>query len=156
MKKWTTGFFVFCSLYCLTFCASQEKFQMEFPQKIESVYFQRWVGGRPESGSGTNFNLKLEQPLDKNIILIHVYFLNQVAEIKPTSNREYFAKFYNPNNNLILDASSSNEYGNSPPNVSKPKFDLKPNEAVLEYRYQSKRRFYKISNIKEKELIAYP
>ena len=153
MKIYLLGFLVIC----LSFCASKEKIQDIFPQEIASVYFQKWVGGRPESGSGTNFTINFVQPLTKSVQLIQVYFQNQEASIIKIDNTHFTANFKNPNNNdLILDANSTNEYGNTPLTISTPKFELKSNEAVIEYDYKGKKRFYKISNIKEKALIAYP
>ena len=35
-------------------------------------------------------------------------------------------------------------------------FKLENNEAVLSYEYNNKMHYYKIANIEEKEMIAYP
>jgi hypothetical protein len=158
MKVFKTGVFVFCTLICLTFCASKERLQATFPQEIESVYYQGWVGGRPETGSGINLYINFVKPLSKEIRLVKVYFQQKEDALFQLDDRHYVARFMNPNYNnvIILETDDHKEYSNKPTEISKPKFDLKPNEAVLEYSYKNKIRFYKIRNLKEKELIAYP
>ena len=42
-----------------------------------------------------------------------------------------------------MDSDSLKEYGNKAPVIEKPKFDLKPNEALLEYKKNNKTRFSK-------------
>jgi hypothetical protein len=58
----------------------------------------------------------------------------------------------NKKEDLIMDKNPAKEYGNKAPVVSKSKFDLKSNEAILEYKKDSKTLFYKILNVQEKPL----
>ena len=53
-----------------------------------------------------------------------------------------------------MDSNSTKETANIPP--TRFPFKLENNEAVLSYEYHNKMYYYKISNIEEKQLIAYP
>ena len=118
--------------------ASKEEFEKKFPQKIEKVYFKKWFGGRPETGFGTHFFIELEQPLNNQIQLHKVYFQNRETLITKQDDKIYTANFLTkPNLNWE-------------PKVKEiPRFTLNDNEAVLEYSYKGKIRFYKINKCKE-------
>ena len=69
----------------------------------------------------------------------------------------YTTNFTNkPKQDRILDTDSQKEFGNKPPEILKPKFDLKPNEAILEFQKENKTQIFKLQNIKQKELLSYP
>lgn len=142
----------------LSFCASSQELKTVFPQEIASVYFQRWIGGREETGSGTHFYIEFKKPLSSTIRLQKIYFKNQVASLEKSTANTFVAHFYTRKRSadLIMDRDSLKEYGNEPPLIVKPKFPLKPNEALLEYKQNGKTRFYKIKNPKERAMIAYP
>jgi hypothetical protein len=129
-----------------------------FPQKIAAVYYQKWVGGIKGAGGGTHFHIKFKKPLLATIQLGKIYFQQQEATVQKESEGVYVAHFRkDPNpNDFILNANPTTEYGNEPPIITKPKFDLKPNEAILEYTENNKKRFFKIKKIKEIPMIAYP
>jgi hypothetical protein len=110
---------------CLSCCASKAQITEAFPQEIENVYFQKWIGGQELTGTGTNFFIELKQTLSK---LIATYF-HQMPNSE--SNKESAI-------------------------TKKPKYNLLPNEAVIEYAFKNNNAFLKIVTIKEKELIAYP
>ncbi|MFV5690765.1 hypothetical protein ACM55K_01930 [Flavobacterium sp. LT1R49] len=130
--------------------------QTEFPQDIKSVYFQKWTGG--QEGSGIDFYIEFAKPLSKEIELDKIYFKNQESNFEQVSKNTFVAHFYqkNMNQDLILDSDSKKEYGNKAPIIIKPKFDLKPNEALLEYTENNKTLFFKIMNPKENPTIAHP
>jgi hypothetical protein len=141
----------------LTFCSSKKE-ATQLPHQIESVYFQKWIGGQELTGSGTNFHLKLKQQLPLNTNLVKVYFQNQEGFFDIENPTTFIARFYSKpqNPDLILDGQTNKEYGNKAPEITKPRFDLKPTEAMLEFHNGNKVEHYKIVDIKEKELIAYP
>jgi hypothetical protein len=142
----------------LTFCAMKQELQTEFPQEIKSVYFQKWIGGQEETGSGTDFYIEFKKRLSKEIKLEKIYFRNQETNLEGVAENTFVAHFYQQKSipDLILDSDSLKEYGNKAPVILKPKFDLKPNEAVLEYKKMDQPLFFKIVNPKEKPMIAYP
>lgn len=141
-----------------TFCSSKKEITTKSASDIEAVYFQKWVGGQELTGSGTNFHLKLKNPLEQDVSLVKVYFQNQEAIFEKENETTFIARFYSkpPNQDLILDGDSTKEYGNKAPEITKPKFNLLPTEAILEFQNKNKTEQLKIINIKEKELIAYP
>ena len=129
----------------LTFCASKENLKANFPQEIASMSFEKWTGGRRETGSGTKVSIKFEKPLPKNIHLQKIYFQNQETEIVQENETKFSASFYS--NALYREKHSSD--------AASKNFNLKDNEAVIEYKNQSKTYFYKCSNIKEIPMIMY-
>ncbi|MFV8374182.1 hypothetical protein [Flavobacterium sp. LB1P71] len=134
----------------------KQELQTEFPQEIKSVYFQKWVDG--EEANGIDFYIEFKKPLSKEIKLGKIYFRNREMILKEVSKNTFVSHFYqkNINQDLILDSDSLKEYGNKAPVILKPKFDLKPNEALLEYTENKKTLFFKIMNAKENPTIAYP
>ncbi|MFV5687411.1 hypothetical protein ACM55M_02155 [Flavobacterium sp. ZT3R25] len=134
----------------------KQELQTEFPQEIKSVYFQKWIGG--EKGSGIDFYIEFKKSLSKEIKLEKIIFRNLETNLKELSKNTFVAHFYqkNINQDLILDSDSKKEYGNKAPIIIKSKFDLKPNEALLEYTKNNKTLFFKIMNAKENPTIAYP
>ncbi len=158
MKPYKKIIFFFIIAISFTFCAMKQEFQTEFPQEIKSVYFQKWIGGQEETGSATDFYIEFKKPLSKEIKLDKIYFRNQETNFEEVTKNTFVAHFP-PKNiipDLILDSDSLKEYGNKAPVIIKPKFDLKPNEAVLEYTKNNKTQFFKISNPKEKPTITHP
>lgn len=145
-----------------TCCSSKKELTTQLPEAITEVYFQKWIGGNALSGSGTNLQLQFEKPLPQGTQLQKAFFQNQEADFDKLDETTYVAHFYNKSGNgdLILDGDTDKEYGNKPPENKKEMidfpYDLKPTEAVLEFRSDNKPKHVKITNIKEKELIAYP
>lgn len=158
MKLFIKYFFLALTVFSFSFCASKQNTQMDFPQEIAAVYFQKWIGGQEQSGSGTDFYIEFKKPLAKEIILEKIYFQNQEAKPESRDNQTFVAHFYQKTaqHDLILDSDPLKEYGNKAPVIVKPMFDLKPTEAVLEYKKNSKTFYFKIISIKEKPIIAYP
>ncbi len=143
--------------FSLLFCASKPV-QNKFPQEIEAVYFQKWLPGLKNMSSGTNFYIKFKTPLSKNIQLQKVHLQGQEAKLEQEDQTTLVAHFYQKSNHkdLNLNGDSEKEYGNQIPESTKSKFKLKPDEAILEYKWNNKKTYFIITNIKEKELIAYP
>jgi hypothetical protein len=132
---------------------SQEK----LPVPIDYVYFQKWIGGQEQTGSGINFQIKFKKKLPAKWTLKKVYFQKQEADFEKQDPTTYIAQFYQkPNQDLNLDNNINNEYGNKAPEIPKNKWALLDNEAVIAFTQGKKTRCFTIKKIKEKELIAYP
>jgi hypothetical protein len=146
------------SVVLFSFCSSKKETALQIPYEIESVYFQKWVGGQELTGSGTNFHLKFKTELPQNIKLIKLYFQNKETQFDQEDQTTFIARFYSKpkNPDFIMDGDSLKEYGNKAPEITKPRFDLKDTEAMLEFQNGNKVEHYKLVDIKEKELIAYP
>ena len=150
--------FLILIVISLLYCAPKEEMKTRFPQKIKSVYFQKWIGGKEPKESGTAFYIEFETPLPNEIELVKIYFQSQEAGFEPISKNIFVAHLplkYS-NTDLILHKDSRKEYGNQAPTITKPKFDLKPTEALLEYKINGKSCFFKIQNPKEKPIIVSP
>ncbi len=129
----------------------------QLPSELENVYFQKWVGGQEQSGSGTNFFIQFKDEFPDNIKLKKIYFQGQESALQSEGENIFTANFNNkPKQDLILDSDSKKEFGNKPPEITKPKYDLEFNEAILEFEKVQKPFVFKLQNIKQKELLAYP
>lgn len=152
MKKRIRIFFLFTIAISLTFCAMKQELQSEFPQEIQYIFYQK--GEISNQEEGIHFYIQFKRPLAATIKLEKIYFLNQsvvVNELTTSTFVSYF-KDRNKKQDLILDVNPAKEYGNKPPVLEKSKFDLKPNEAVLEYKKNKKIQFFKITNLVEKTI----
>ena len=136
------------------FCSSKKGITIKSPNDIAEVYFQKWIGGQELSGSGINFHLKFKNQLPQDNYLVKVYFQNQEAFFDKEDETTFLAKFYSKSS-LIVDGDSTNVNVDKRENPKFP-FDLKPDEAILEFHIKNKIQQIKIANIKEKELLAYP
>nr|WP_315205832.1 hypothetical protein [uncultured Flavobacterium sp.] len=152
MKGYKTIVLLFIIAISLTFCAMKKEFQTDFPQEIQSAFYQKMNHGI-DSG-GTYFYIEFKKPLAANIKLEKIYFLNQESTIKGIDKNTFTARFYKENEkkDFILHKDASKEYGNIAPVIQKTKFDLNPNEAVLEYKKDDETQFFKITNLIEKPL----
>lgn len=139
-------------------CSSKKEVSANLPYEIETVYFQKWIGGQEQTGSGTNFYLQFKHPLPENSTLTKVYFQNKVSVFEKETPTTYLAHFYSQpaNRDLILDGDSTKEYGNPAPDLPPKALSLLNNEALIELKEGNKTQQYKIVGIKEKELLAYP
>lgn len=156
---------------CLSFCARKQdpspdnyrdelakQIQSDFPLEIKTAYFQKWIAGKKQSGQGIHFYIEFKKPLSKELKLEKIYFHNQETKIVKITPTLYKASFFQKpfSKDLILDSDSIKEYGNEAPVMAKQKFDLKPNEALLEYKSNNTIEYFKLTHIKEREMILYP
>jgi hypothetical protein len=152
MKGYKIISFLLITAISLTFCAMKQEFQTEFPQEIQSVFYQKIKKG--SQSSVVNFYIEFKNSLSANIKLEKIYFQNQESSVQEITPKDFKSTFLQSNKkeDLIMDKNPAKEYGNKAPVVQKSKFDLKSNEAVLEYTKDGKTLFYKISNVLEKPL----
>ena len=130
----------------------KQEFQTEFPQEIQSVFYQKIKKGT--ESSVINFYIEFKNPLSADIKLEKIYFHNQESLVQEITPKDFKSTFLQSNKkeDLIMDKKPAKEYGNRAPVIEKSKFDLKPNEAVLEYKKDDKTQFFKITNVIEKPL----
>jgi hypothetical protein len=147
-----------CIIIVLLSCSSKKEVSTKLPYQIESVYFQKWIGGQEQTGSGINFYIQFKSPLPENKTLAKLYFQEKEGFFEKEDETHYIARFYSKpqNQELIMDGDSTKEYGNKAPEITKARFELQPNEAVLEFHNGNDIEHYKIVDVKEKELLAYP
>lgn len=131
----------------LTSCSSQHDIKTNMPFKVETVFYQNWVGGQELTGSGTNFFIKFEASFPANIQLKKVYFHDKEVNFEKRDSTTFVAYFYRkPDDKNKIESTES----------LKSEYDLSDTEAILEFEQDTKTQLYKIKDIKEKELIAYP
>ena len=152
MKGYKIIFFSVITAISLTFCAMKHELQTEFPQEIQSVFYQK-VKKDTES-SVINFYIEFKKPLVANIKLEKIYFHNQESLVQEITPKDFKSSFLQSNKkeDLIMDINPTKEYGNKAPIISKTKFDIKSTEAVLKYKLKNKTYYLKISNVFEKPL----
>ena len=145
MKSYSKQFLLFALFNVFTFCATKQNLKVTFPQEIASISIEKWTGGRRETGSGTTISIEFKKPLQKNIHLQKIYFQNQETEIIQENETKYSASFHS---NALYRRHHSSD-------AASKNFNLKENEAVVEYQNHNKTYFYKCSNIKEIPMIMY-
>lgn len=140
-------------------CSIAQKMQTSLPFLIGDVYYQNWVSGVKEGGSGTNIYIQIVSST-KQIELDSVYFQGKVTKLELTNNMIGIGRF-NSNtkskNDIILSNEPYAEYGNKVPElIKKIPFDLNENQCVISYKEGNQIKYFKIDNIRKKELLAYP
>jgi len=141
-------------------CSSTKKLQEKAPMTLGDVYCQRWIAGVQGGGSGLNVFIPVN---DASISLDSVFFRGKAAklEIKQAGQETiYIGRFsgeVNQKRDINMNGDVKAEYGNKPPIIyNKNPFELKHNECVVSYMKGKKKEYFKIENIKEKDLIPYP
>lgn len=140
-------------------CASSQKLQDKAPLQIGGVYYQNWVAGVEGGGSGVNLFIPVISNKN-NIKLDSVYFQGNVVKLEFKKDNLVVGRFLRPDNqkrDLIMSNEPYAEYGNKIPELTKKiPFNLNENQCVISYKEGNKIKYFKIDNIREKELLAYP
>lgn len=126
------------------------------PFKISEAYYQNWVAGVEEGGSGTNVHINFSE-MDPDVVIQNIYFKNHVLEAKGNVNEPHQFVGYLKNEakaDIIMDADPMKEAQNTPSKIFP--FQLEANQVVVEYWFNGKSDYYKISNLSEKKMIPYP
>lgn len=153
MKALNVILLLLLQLSCCNKLAIQET--TTFPVKIKEVYYQNWVAGVRGGGSGTNFHIEFEQQLPKDITLNQLYFRGKKDAVQKNGETLYVVAFHGTANLERGEELSSD----APPSEVKkvvPPISISDDEAVLEFTQNGKRKLYKIKNVTEKEMLAYP
>lgn len=135
---------------------AQFELSLSTPFTITDSYAQSWVAGTPEGGSGTNFFLSVKN-IEKGVEIKEVHFRNKKEVLHRTDQRpELFVAYFNDNKkeDIIISSDPNAEAQNTPPFVTP--FRLMHNEAIIGYKQNEKMQYFKLTEIREKPLIAYP
>ena len=128
-------------------------FTQNSPFSIDNTYCQKWVAGVQGGGSGLNLYATINN-VSEGVEMKEFYFRGQITEVKPSKN-DLFVGYYTTNgNDVIMNGDTTKEAVNTPPKLFP--FDIENNEAVVSYVFNNKTYYHKISNILEKEILAYP
>lgn len=140
-------------------CTSTKRIQENASLDLGQVYFQKWIAGIEGGGAGLNIYIPTE---DNSMQLDSVYFRGKVAklELKNQNGIIYIGRFisdFNKKKDMIMSNEPHAEFGNEMPKIQqKIPFELKDNECVISYKEGKKTKYFKVSNVVEKELIPYP
>lgn len=146
MKKTTSLFLIIIILNLFSCNTSKRVFYASPPQEIKSITLENWVGGRMESGSGTAFVIEFVKPLQNSIRLEKIYYRNLETELIQVNETNFKANFHY---NKIYQKHQTSL-------ISSKEFNLKENEAVIEYQKDNLKYWYKCTQIKEIAPIEFP
>jgi len=146
LLKYITLIFLVFTLFLQ--CSSAQKLQKNVPFKVNQPYYQKWVAGIKNGGSGINVLLPITN-LNTKTRVDSLYFRGQkvLLEIKPNNPNLYIGR-------ILTKANQNKDY--SPKSKADIPFDLKENEAIIIYTENDKKMYYKIENIKGKQAQYYP
>ncbi len=135
---------------------TENTFVQDPPFKIAEAYYQDWVAGVKEGGSGTNVHIVFGQ-MAPNVVIQKIYFRNNILEAKPSEKQpnQYIGYLRNSSQrDIVMENDPIKEAQNS---LSKSfPFPLENNQAVIEYLYGGTKNFYKISALTKKDMVPYP
>ena len=127
------------------------------PFVITAPYYNSWIAGIEGGGSGINVFLPVSDI--RNIVVDSMHFRGEKSAVE-TRDKLIIGRFRNSTNrkkDIIMSSNPQDEYNNK--RVLKrdtSPFSLTQNECVISYRVKGKRLYYKLSNLKKGEAIAYP
>lgn len=151
---------ILAMIFTLSGCSSQKKLVKNHPFELGEATCQTWVGGRPESGSGINFEVPVLANSD--LKMQQAYFRGKVADINmKTVDGKLMAKASFMNTNLdkpdiIMHSDATKEVGNQAPKLQeKSPFEIEADECVISYLDGDKVKYFKIEGVKEKQALIY-
>ena len=160
IKVITSIFSLSVVLFSLSSCAGGKEtgynFDQEPPFTLGVVYYQDWVAGVREGGSGTNVYITIDRYAD-DVVIMDIYFRNKKlkAQNSPQNRDQYVGYFKNQSRpDIIMDIDPVKESQNIPPEPFP--FQLEEDEVVLSYLHKDEVKFLKISKIEQRPMIAYP
>jgi hypothetical protein len=149
---------VFLSIFnCKSSKESTLQLQSSFPIEITAPYYNSWVAGIEGGGAGINVFLPLKENAKISIDSLHFRGEKSAVETRDKLIIGRFRHSTNPKKDIIMSSNPQDEYNNK--RVLKrdtSPFSLTQNECVISYRVKDKRLYYKLSNLKKGEAIAYP
>lgn len=128
-------------------------FTQNTPFTIENSYCQKWIAGVRGGGSGLNLYTSIHT-ISEGVVMKEFFFRDKVTDVKSSKNNLFIGYYKGDENTMVMDGDIQKEAVNTPP--KKSPFQLENNEAVLSYEFNNKTYYHKISNITEKDVLAYP
>ena len=134
-----------------------QQFQTTAPIQIIDLYYNAWIAGIEDAGAGINVFLPTTGISRITIDSLHFRGEKTAVETRDKLIIGRFRHSTNPKKDIIMSSNPQDEYNNK--RVLKrdtSPFSLTQNECVISYRVKDKRLYYKLSNLKKGEAIAYP
>ena len=134
-----------------------QQFQTTAPIQIIDPYYNAWIAGIEDTGSGINVFLPTTGSSRITIDSLHFRGEKSAVEIRDQLIIGRFKYTTTRKKDIIFSADRRAEYGNTlPPQFDASPFILSQNECVISYQVNNKRLYYKVSNLKKGESLAYP
>jgi len=151
--------FLLISIFTVSCNSNKMVLQENPPFVVAEASFQKWFGGTQEAGRGIHFTLTFSE-ISEGVLIEKIYFRGKEETFKQNAQNPnaYRATFVDkPKEDVILDSNSVKEMENPRPSLtSEVPFEPKANEAVIQYQKANKIYYYKVENITEKEVVAFP
>ncbi|WP_292948718.1 hypothetical protein [Olleya sp. UBA1516] len=128
-------------------CSSAQKLQKEAAFQTDKAYYQKWVAGLKDGGSGINVFIPIDSN-SKNLKLDSLYFRGHIVPLQTKPN---FPDLYI--GRITTNANQPKDYSVDTSDIP---FDLKDNEAVVSYTENGTTKYLKIENLVEKQMEQYP
>jgi len=159
-KKFTILFPSLVLLSVLFSCTSNSKiFEENPPFTVKEATFQNWFSGAQEFGRGIHVFLEMET-IAQDVLIDSIYFRGMADVIQRDTNNplKYIANLKTmAKQDVIMHENPIKEINNSVPDIKKDfLFNLDPKEAVISYRKNNKRYYYKVTHLNEIEPLNYP
>ncbi|MFN4762083.1 hypothetical protein ACKGJN_03075 [Gillisia sp. Q332] len=145
MKYFYLVFSTVFAAVLLSSCGSNKELQERSPAQFDQPYF-----------TSTANSLQLFIPVKaiqpNRISLDSVYFRGMKSALQqdPENKSIYNAHFNTGKQDLIMSSDPAEEYANKMPQMPvKVPFELKEDEAVIVFKENNKKKYYKITGIKE-------
>ncbi|MFO7843475.1 MAG: hypothetical protein R6V16_06660 [Bacteroidales bacterium] len=146
MKYFYLVFTTVLAAVLLSSCGSNKELQERSPAQFEQAYF-----------TSTTNSLQLFIPVKaiqvNRISLDSVYFrgMKSALQLDPENSGVYTAQFSTGEKDLIMSSDPKEEYANKMPQMPvKVPFEIKEDEAVVVFEENNKKKYYKITGIKER------
>ena len=126
------------------------------PFIVEAASFQEWVAGTPQGGKGVNVFINFSE-IQQGVVFKEIFFRGQKTEVVTSAavRVQYVGYFNNePKRDVIMDSNPIQEAANTPP--QKIPFQLNDDDAVIIYTFNGEVAYFKIENLEQKEMLAYP
>lgn len=150
MKLASIQFLVILLLVIFNFDSSnaQEENQ-EVPFVLESPYFENWVSGIKEGGSGFIIYLPIKKDRNIEVTLDEVYFKNERIKLELHNNDSVYIGKHTNSDFLAKKKHIQNAQ-------KKTSFNLKGNQCMIIYTYQNKTKYLKLDRLPEKVNFRVP
>lgn len=143
-------------------CTTKNGFQKRIPFTLIDSFYQDWTGGQA-GVSGTTVQLFVKN-IKSNVTPNFIYFRGRKEKIDIKDSEKgilWIANFPTNTKNsvkkdIVMDADSKKEFGNTLPEGMIKSFDLKDDEAVISYYKNGHLKYYKLQNLTKKETLFYP
>ena len=131
-------------------------FESDPPFEVGEGYFQKWVAGTPEGGSGFHLEVYIRD-IRQDLTIEKLYFRKMVSDARQdqTDIDRYKGYFkHAEGRDVVMSSDATLEAQNTPP--APFPFDLENDQAVLSYKLGGEIYFVLLESLEERPELAYP